>query len=75
MTKKCTLESLRLDAGKTQVEVAEEIATWQHGISAWEHGKARPSSQFVVDYAAALGVTVEKLMRVVKANLKPKEIL
>lgn len=49
------IKTARVDAGLTQVDLAAKIGTVQSTISAWESGKAKPNTAYILDLARATG--------------------
>lgn len=47
------IKAARADAGLTQVELAARLGVVQSTISAWESGKAKPNTGYLLDLAAA----------------------
>lgn len=61
-----TLKSLRRKAGLSQAQLARRCGVRQATLSAIEGGRARPQRTTVAALAAALGVQVEELARVLR---------
>jgi len=56
------LKEIRLKNHLTQEELAEKMKTDKVQISRWEHGKAVPRSEALIDLASILGVSVDYLL-------------
>lgn len=54
------LKKLRLQAGKTQDEVARQLKRRQQVISHWETGYAQPDANTLFEICAIYGVTVDE---------------
>ena len=55
------LRELRLKAGKTQSELAQNLGVDRSAVGHWESGDAKPSSDKIPAIAAALGCTIDAL--------------
>ena len=53
---------LRLDAGLTQVELAELVGETQQNIAFWERSEKPPRSEVLPKMAKAFGVSVEEIL-------------
>jgi len=51
-----TIRAARLDAGLTQTQLAERSGTSQATLSAYEHGRKKPSAETLSRILAAAGV-------------------
>lgn len=77
------LKEIRLKNHLTQEELAEKMKTDKVQISRWEHGRAIPRSEALVDLSIVLGVSVDYLLglsdeptiRMRFDNLTPEEML
>ncbi|MDF1814840.1 MAG: helix-turn-helix transcriptional regulator [Verrucomicrobiales bacterium] len=60
------LRQIRVDAGMTQVELAEKLGKLQSYVSKAELGERRLDFLEALDYCEACGVTVEELIAELK---------
>ena len=58
---KDNLKKARLDAGLTQLEVAEKLGVAQAQYARWENGGRNPKDETVKKLAEIFGVTFDKL--------------
>ena len=58
---KDNIKKARLDAGLTQIEVAEKLGVAQAQYARWENGGRNPKDETVKKIAEIFGVTVDKL--------------
>ena len=58
---KDNIKKARLDAGLTQIEVAEKLGVAQAQYARWENGGRNPKDETVKKLAEIFGVTFEKL--------------
>lgn len=54
---------MRKRAGVLQHELAAQIGVTQSTVSQWESGRTAPRVKNIVEIAAALGCTVDELLR------------
>ena len=66
-----TIAELRKDRGMTQKELAEQMNVTDKAISKWERDLSCPDINSIPRLAEVLGVSVEELMQVTKAE-KPQ---
>lgn len=62
-TNDSTLARIRIDRGLTQCQLAGMIGCRQKDISRWESGECTPSSASLLKLSAALGCTMEELIK------------
>ena len=67
------LQAARLQAGKTQAQLAKEIGSMTQVYQRYESGKRQPSVWTAIQIAKALGCTVEELF-VKKGGEEAQEI-
>ena len=58
---KDNIKKARLDAGLTQIEVAEKLGVAQAQYARWENGGRNPKDETVKKLAEIFGVTFDKL--------------
>ena len=58
---KDNIKKARLDAGLTQIEVAEKLSVAQAQYARWENGGRNPKDETVKKLAEIFGVTFDKL--------------
>ena len=58
---KDNIKKARLDAGLTQIEVAEKLGVAQAQYARWENGGRNPQDETVKKLAEIFGVTFDKL--------------
>ena len=58
---KDNIKKARLDAGLTQIEVAEKLGVAQAQYARWENGGRNPTDETVKKLAEIFGVTFDKL--------------
>ena len=58
---KDNIKKARLDAGLTQIEVAEKLGVAQAQYARWENGGRNPKDETVEKLAEIFGVTFDKL--------------
>lgn len=58
---KDNMKKARLDAGLTQIEVAEKLGVAQAQYARWENGGRNPKDETVKKLAEIFGVTFDKL--------------
>ena len=58
---KDNIKKARLDAGLTQIEVAEKLGVAQAQYARWENGGRNPKDEIVKKLAEIFGVTFDKL--------------
>ena len=58
---KDNIKKTRLDAGLTQIEVAEKLGVAQAQYARWENGGRNPKDETVKKLAEIFGVTFDKL--------------
>ena len=58
---KDNIKKARLDAGLTQIEVAEKLGVAQAQYARWENGGRNPKDETVTKLAEIFGVTFDKL--------------
>ena len=58
---KGNIKKARLDAGLTQIEVAEKLGVAQAQYARWENGGRNPKDETVKKLAEIFGVTFDKL--------------
>ena len=63
-----TLQMLREGRKMTQVQLAELLKVSGDTISRWERGKYRPTRAMRRPYAAALGVSEDRLMGILNGG-------
>lgn len=56
------LKLARVAAGLTQVELGQKIGTGQSTISAWESGKAKPNTTYILALARATGADRDQFL-------------
>lgn len=54
------LRTVRLEAGKTQDQVAKYLHVTRQTISSWENGRTQPNFTMLQQLAEAIGVDVSK---------------
>lgn len=64
------LRQLRLDAGMRQSDIAEQLGKPQSFVSKYESGARRLDLIELRNLCAVLGITVEKLVKRLEAELK-----
>lgn len=57
------IKKLRINAEKTQAEIAAACGVTQGTVAHWEHGKAFPRTEKIGAVAAALGCNPADLLR------------
>jgi len=65
------LKRLRLQAGKTQEEVARQLKRRQQVISHWETGYAQPDANTLFEICAIYGVTVDEAFGFQRGRQEP----
>ena len=68
-----TIAELRKDRGMTQKELAEQMNVTDKAVSKWERDLSCPDIHSIPKLAEVLGVSVEELMHVTKAEKAPNE--
>lgn len=56
-----TIKQLRMEAGMTQLELANKIQVTPSAIYNWERGRNEPSATNLRDVAQALGVSMDEI--------------
>ncbi|MGB3328673.1 MAG: helix-turn-helix transcriptional regulator [Thermomicrobiales bacterium] len=56
-----TIRELRIDAGLTQLELANAIGVTPSAVYKWERGQTEPSATNLRDLAAALKVSMDDI--------------
>lgn len=70
-----TIAELRKDRGMTQKELAVQMNVTDKAVSKWERDLSCPDIHSIPKLAEVLGVSVEELMHVTKAEKAPNEDL
>lgn len=58
------LKQTRVDAGVSQVELAERIGVYQKDISRWENGERTPSVEAFAKICRALNASADELLEI-----------
>ena len=56
------LKRLRIDAGKTQKQLANDISIGQATISQWENGTSKPTADALIALSEYYGVTADFIL-------------
>ena len=70
-----TIAELRKERGMTQKDLAEQMNVTDKAVSKWERDLSCPDIHSIPKLAEVLGVSVEELMHVTKAEKAPNEDL
>lgn len=70
-----TIAELRKDRGMTQKDLAEQMNVTDKAVSKWERDLSCPDIHSIPKLAEVLGVSVEELMHVTRAEKAPNEEL
>ena len=70
-----TIAELRKDWGMTQKDLAEQMNVTDKAVSKWERDLSCPDIHSIPKLAEVLGVSVEELMHVTRAEKAPNEEL
>lgn len=62
-TNDSTLARIRIERGLTQCQLAGRIGCCQKDISRWESGERTPGMASLIKLSAALGCTMEELIK------------
>jgi transcriptional regulator with XRE-family HTH domain len=74
ITGETPLARLRVDAGMSQIQLAERLGTVSEpGIHRWETGRTRPSVDILPRLASVLGVSLEALVHAIVETPRRQE--
>ena len=62
-TNDSTLARIRIKRGLTQCQLADRIGCRQKDVSRWESGEHTPGTASLLKLSAALGCTIEELLK------------
>ena len=59
------LKELRIESGKTQKQLANELNTTDDSVFSWEKGRSQPSIEMICKLCAVLNVSADYLLGII----------